>query len=49
MSRKKSLKTIKVDTNIMLHNLTCISQFEEDNAIIHLAVIEEIYYFKKGA
>ncbi len=48
MAPKKFPKTFVLDTNVILHDPTCINQFEENNIIIPLAVIEEIDHFKKG-
>ncbi len=48
MAPKKLPKTFVLDTNVILHDPTCIHQFEENNIIIPLAVIEEIDHFKKG-
>jgi PhoH-like ATPase len=48
MPRKKTPKTFVLDTNVILHDPTCINQFEENNIVIPLVVIEEIDHFKKG-
>ncbi len=45
---RKSSKTFVLDTNVILHDPTCIKQFEENNIVIPLAVIEEIDHFKRG-
>jgi len=45
---KKSPKTFILDTNVILHDPTCINQFQENNIVIPLAVIEEIDHFKRG-
>ncbi len=42
MSVKSSAKTFIIDTNIILHYPTCIHQFEENNIVLHLEVIEEM-------
>lgn len=46
---KKSPKTFILDTNIILHDPTCIQQFEENNIVIPLTVIEEMDHFKRGS
>ena len=48
MARTKSAKTFILDTNVILHDPTCIKQFQENNIIIPLAVISEIDHFKRG-
>ena len=48
MASKKSPKTFILDTNVILHDPTCITQFQENNIVIPLAVIEEIDHFKRG-
>lgn len=48
MSKKKSPKTFVLDTNVILHDPTCLEQFEENNIVIPLTVIEEIDHFKRG-
>ncbi|HRI47968.1 MAG: PhoH family protein [Ignavibacteriaceae bacterium] len=49
MALKKSPKTFILDTNVILHDSTCIRQFEENDIVIPLAVIEEIDHFKRGS
>ena len=46
---KKSPKTVDLDTNIILHDPTSIQQFEENNIVIPLTVIEEMDHFKRGS
>ena len=48
MARTKSAKTFILDTNVILHDPTCIKQFQENNIVIPLAVISEIDHFKRG-
>ncbi len=48
MPSKKSPKTFILDTNVILHDPTCIKQFQENNIVIPLTVIEEIDHFKRG-
>ncbi len=46
---KKSPKTFILDTNVILHDPTSIQQFEENDIVIPLTVIEEIDHFKRGS
>ena len=48
MSKSRQPKTFILDTNVILHDPTCIKQFQENNIVIPLAVIEEIDHFKRG-
>ncbi len=45
----KLAKTFILDTNVILHDSSCIHQFEENNIIIPLPVIEELDHFKRGS
>lgn len=45
MSRKK---IFVLDTNVILHDSSCIYQFEEHDVIIPITVLEELDHFKKG-
>jgi PhoH-like ATPase len=45
----KRPKTFILDTNVILHDATCIHRFQENNVVIPLAVIEEIDHFKRGS
>ncbi len=49
MTKSKSPKTFVLDTNVILHDPACINQFEENNIVIPLTVIEEIDHFKRGS
>lgn len=49
MVKTKSVKTFVLDTNVILHDPTCINQFEENNIVIPITVIEEIDHFKRGS
>ncbi len=49
MAQKKAPKTFVLDTNVILHDGTCINQFKENDIVIPLAVIEEIDHFKRGS
>ena len=45
---KKGPKSFILDTNVILHDATCINQFQEHDIIIPLTVIEELDHFKRG-
>ena len=47
--KKKSSKIFILDTNVILHDASCIDQFEEHDIVIPLVVIEEIDHFKRGS
>ena len=49
MAKQKSVKTFVLDTNVILHDPSCIHQFEENNIVIPITVIEEIDHFKRGS
>ena len=49
MAKKKSVKTFVLDTNVILHDPSCITQFEENDIVIPITVIEEIDHFKRGS
>lgn len=42
------MKTFVLDTNVILHNWECIHQFEENDVVIPISVLEELDTFKKG-
>jgi PhoH-like ATPase len=44
----KKRKIFVLDTNVILHDYTCIYSFEEHNVIIPITVLEEIDKFKRG-
>ena len=46
--KKTHPKTFVLDTNVILHDPTCINHFQENNIIIPLSVIEELDHFKRG-
>lgn len=51
-SSRRSVKTPKtfiLDTNVILHDASCINQFEENDVVIPLTVIEELDHFKRGS
>ena len=41
-------KTFVLDTNVILHDSSCIYRFEENDIIVPITVIEELDRFKKG-
>ncbi len=49
MAKKNAPKTFVLDTNVILHDGTCINQFKDNDIVIPLAVIEEIDHFKRGS
>jgi PhoH-like ATPase len=46
---KKSSKVFILDTNVILHDSSCIFQFKENDIVIPLTVIEELDQFKRGS
>ena len=42
-------KTFILDTNVILHDATCINQFQENDIVIPLTVLEELDHFKRGS
>ncbi|MEO8664492.1 MAG: PhoH family protein [Ignavibacteria bacterium] len=46
---KKSSKVFILDTNVILHDSTCILQFKDNDIVIPLTVIEELDHFKRGS
>lgn len=45
---KKNCKIFVLDTNVLLHDYKCIYNFQENNVIIPITVLEELDKFKKG-
>ena len=41
-------KIFVLDTKVILHDSTCIKQFEENDIAIPIAVLEELDQFKRG-
>jgi PhoH-like ATPase len=41
-------KIFILDTNVILHDSTCIHHFDEHDIIIPITVLEELDQFKKG-
>ncbi|MDR2540840.1 MAG: PhoH family protein [Candidatus Peribacteria bacterium] len=46
--RTKIKKTFVLDTNVLLHDASCLTSFKEHNVVIPMAVLEELDTFKKG-
>mgnify|MGYP001214813577 CR=1 FL=1 len=46
---KKTGKTFILDTNVILHDASCIHQFKENDIVIPITVIEELDHFKRGS
>jgi PhoH-like ATPase len=46
--RKSRKKTFILDTNVILHDSSCIHQFQEHDIVIPITVLEELDQFKKG-
>ena len=49
MAQHSSVKTFILDTNVILHDPSCIHQFQDNDIVIPLVVIEEIDRFKRGS
>ena len=45
---KRPRKIFVLDTNVILHDSTCIYQFEEHDVVLPITVLEELDRFKKG-
>ncbi|MDX9811148.1 MAG: PhoH family protein [Bacteroidales bacterium] len=48
MTKKHNKKLFIIDTNVLLHDFKCIYNFEENDVIIPIVVLEELDKFKKG-
>ena len=48
MATKKQTKIFILDTNVILHDHTCMDQFQENDIIIPITVLEELDKFKRG-
>jgi PhoH-like ATPase len=48
MSSNKKSKIFILDTNVILHDASCIYQFKENDIVIPITVIEELDQFKRG-
>ena len=52
MKSQKSARNPKIfilDTNVILHDASSIHNFEENDVLIPLPVIEELDHFKRGS
>ena len=47
MAKKKN-KIFVLDTNVILHDSTCIKNFEDNDIVIPISVLEELDQFKRG-
>jgi len=45
---KSTKKFFVLDTNVILHDSTCMNQFQENDIVIPITVLEELDQFKKG-
>jgi len=45
---KKKKKMFVLDTNVMLHDYTCIFNFEDNDVVIPIVALEELDKFKRG-
>jgi PhoH-like ATPase len=48
MTKKHNKKLFIIDTNVLLHDYKCIYNFEENDVIIPIVVLEELDKFKRG-
>lgn len=48
LSKTKKSKIFVLDTNVILHDHTCIYQFQENDIILPITVLEELDKFKRG-
>jgi PhoH-like ATPase len=48
MRKKHHKKIFIIDTNVLLHDYKCIYNFEENDVIIPIVVLEELDKFKRG-
>jgi len=44
----QSKKTFVLDTNVILHDSSCLHQFQENDIVVPITVLEELDRFKKG-
>lgn len=49
MTKKRMRKSFILDTNVILHDSSCISHFDEHDIIVPITVLEELDHFKKGS
>jgi PhoH-like ATPase len=48
VKKKRQKKIFILDTNVLLHDYLCIYNFEENDVVIPIVVLEELDKFKKG-
>lgn len=48
MATKKQTKIFVLDTNVILHDHTCIYQFQDNDIVVPITVLEELDKFKRG-
>lgn len=48
MATKKQTKIFILDTNVILHDHTCMNQFQDNDIILPITVLEELDKFKRG-
>ncbi|MCE4564767.1 PhoH family protein [Maribellus sp. CM-23] len=48
LSQTKKSKIFVLDTNVILHDYTCIYQFQDNDVILPITVLEELDKFKRG-
>jgi PhoH-like ATPase len=48
MSKKNLAKLFVLDTNVILHDSSCITHFEENDIAVPITVLEELDNFKRG-
>jgi len=49
IASKKPPKTFILDTNVILHDASSIHQFQDNDVVVPLTVIEELDHFKRGS
>jgi len=49
MARREVRKTFVLDTNVILHDSSCLTQFKQHTVVIPISVLEELDQFKKGS
>ncbi len=48
MSQVSTNKTFILDTNVILHDSSCLNHFDEHDIVVPITVLEELDHFKKG-
>jgi PhoH-like ATPase len=48
MGRSEVRKTFVLDTNVILHDSSCLTQFKQHGIVVPISVLEELDQFKKG-